>query len=131
MKIGIAPRYLLDTNVLLEAFWGTEPSASKIKAWIENGEIAISAVTVAEVVSKASTDEKEKLDLLISKFGVLPIDQVVGEIAGQYRQDFARKKKRVYLLDCFIAATAKLFNLKLITRNLKDYPMTDIEILSP
>mgnify|MGYP001569000334 FL=1 len=131
MKIGIVPKYLLDTNVLLEAFWGAEPSASKVKAWIENGEIAISAVTVAEVVSKASKDEKEKLDLLISKFGVLSIDQVVGEIAGQYRQDFARKKKRVYLLDCFIAATAKLFNLKLITRNLKDYPMTDIEILLP
>lgn len=131
MKIGIVPEYLLDTNILLEVFSGKAPSASLVKLWIEEGKIAISAVTVAEILSKASTEEKEKLGLLISKFGVLPVDRVIAEIAGQYRQDFARKEKRVYLLDCFIAATAKLFNLKLITRNLKDYPMTDIEVLSP
>lgn len=131
MKINIAPKYLLDTNVMLEAFHGEEPIASRVKSWIENGEIALSAVIVAEIVSKASKEEKEKLDLLISKFGVLPVDQVVAEIAGQYRQDFARKKKRVYLLDCFIAGTAKLYNLKLATMNIKDFPMTDIEIVDP
>lgn len=131
MKISIAPKYLLDTNIILEAFWGLEPTASMIKLWIEKGAIAISAVTVAEIVSKASKEEKEKLDLLISKFGVLPVDQVVAEIAGQYRQDFARKKKRVYLLDCFIAATTKLYNLDLVTRNVKDYPMADIKVINP
>lgn len=131
MKIGIVPKYLLDTNILLEAFWGVEPVASRTRLWIEQGMIAISAVTVAEIVSKASKEEKEKLDLLMSKFGVLPIDQVVAEIAGQYRQDFARKEKRVYLLDCLIAATAKLYNLELVTRNIKDYPMADIEVVDP
>lgn len=131
MKISIAPKYLLDTNIILEAFWGLEPTASMIKLWIEKGAIAISAVTVAEIISKASKEEKQKLDLLISKFGVLPVDQVVAEIAGQYRQDFARKKKRVYLLDCFIAATAKLYNLDLVTRNIKDYPMKDIKVINP
>lgn len=131
MKIGTVPKYLLDTDVMLEAFRGEEPIASRFKSWIESGEIAISAVTVAEIVSKASKEEKEKLDLLASKFGILAIDQVVAEIAGQYRQDFARKKKRVYLLDCFIAATAKLYNLTLVTRNYKDFPMKDIEVLPP
>jgi len=131
MKIDTVRKYLLDTNVMLEAFRGEEPIASRVKSWIESGEIALSAVTVAEIVSKASKEEKEKLDLLVSKFGVLPVDQVIAEIAGQYRQDFARKKKRVYLLDCFIAATAKLFNLILVTRNYKDYPMKDIKVLLP
>lgn len=128
MKIGIVPKLLLDTNILLEAFWGRDPAASLVKTGIENGEIAISAVTVAEITSKASVEEKEKLDLLMSEFGVLPVDQVVAEIAGTYRKEFARKQKRVYLLDCLIAATAKLYNLKLITHNFKDHLMRDIEI---
>ncbi|MBI2310166.1 type II toxin-antitoxin system VapC family toxin [Candidatus Collierbacteria bacterium] len=131
MKIGTAPKYLLDTNVMLEAFHGEEPIASRVKSWIESGEIALSAVTVAEIVSKASVIEKEKLDLLVSRFGALAVDQVVAEIAGKYRKDFARKKKRVYLLACFIAATAKLYNLTLVTRNYKDFPMKDIKVLLP
>jgi len=131
MKIGIVPKLLLDTNIILEAFWGVEPTASWVKSAIEAGEMALSAVTVAEIVSKASTEERQKLDLLVSKFGVLSVNQVVAEIGGAYRKEFSRKQKRAYLLDCLIAATAKLYNLKLVTHNLKDYPMTDIEVVSP
>lgn len=131
MKISIVPKILLDTNVILTAFWGKEPVASVVKSWIESGQIAISAVSVGEITSKASKTETEKLSLLISKFGVLPIDQVVAEIAGNYRLEFSRKKNKVFLLDCFIAGTAKLYNLKLATMNVKDFPMTDIEIVDP
>lgn len=131
MKISTAPKILLDTNVILTAFWGKEPVASVVKSWIEAGQIAISAVSVGEITSKASKTETEKLSLLISKFGVLPIDQVVAEIAGNYRLEFSRKKNKVFLLDCFIAGTAKLYNLKLATMNVKDFPMTDIEIVDP
>lgn len=131
MKIGIVPKILLDTNVILAAFWGKEPIASVVKSWIESGQIAISAVSVGEIISKAEKTEKEKLSLLISKFGVLPIDQVIAEIAGYYRLEFSRKKNKVFLLDCFIAGTAKLYNLKLATMNVKDFPMTDIEIVDP
>ena len=131
MKITIVPKFLLDTNVILESFWGKEPVASRVKTWIEAGQIALSAVSVGEILSKASKTEREKLALLTHTFGVLPIDQTVAEIAGEYRHEFLRKKKRVFLLDCFIAATAKLYNLSLITRNVSDYPMSDIEIVNP
>jgi len=130
MKINIAPEFLLDTNVVLEAFWGKKPIASKVKAWIENGKIAVSTITIAEILSKASKEETEKLKLLTSRFGSLPIDEPTAEIAGGYRKQFLRKKKKAYLLDCLIAATAKLYNLKLVTANIKDYPMKDIEIVN-
>lgn len=131
MKKLIVPKYLLDTNIIIESFLGKQPTANLVKAWIQKGEIAISAITVAEILSKASLLEKEKLRLLTSRFGILPIDEVTAEIAGNYRQRFSAKKKRVYLLDCLIAATAKLYNLQLITRNTKDYPMKDIKVVNP
>lgn len=131
MKIAIAPEYLLDTNIVLEAFWGKKPSADLVKTWIKKGKIALSTITIAEVLSKASKEEREKLKLLTSKFGALPVDEVVAEIAGHYRLQFSRKKKRVYLLDCLIAATAKLYNLKLVTKNNQNYPMKDIQVLNP
>lgn len=131
MKISTVPKILLDTNVILATFWGKEPIAPRVGSWIESGQIAISAISIGEIISKASKTEKEKLSLLISKFGVLPVDQVVAEIAGSYRLEFSRKKNKIFLLDCFIAATARLYNLKLSTMNVKDFPMTDIEIIDP
>ena len=58
------------------------------------------------------------------------MDETVAEIAAQYRQQFRRKEKQVYLIDCLIAATAKLYNLTLVTKNTKDYPMKDIKVIS-
>lgn len=131
MKIATVPEFLLDTNIIIEAFWGKEPVASLVESWIEEGVIAMSAVTVSEILSKANKKEKEKLSLLTNRFGAFPVDVTVAEIAGNYRKEFSRKKTRVYLLDCFIAATAKLYNLKLVTKNTKDYPMKDVEIIDP
>lgn len=131
MKIDTDKRYLLDTNILLEAFLGKEPTASLMKNWIINGRIALCPVSVAEILSKATGEEKEKINILVQKFGVLSIDEKVAEIAGNYRFEFSRKAKKVYLLDCFIAAIAKKHNLILVTHNVKDYPMKDIEIIDP
>ena len=44
-------KFLLDTNVILAAFWGKEPVASAVKDWISHGLIAVSTVSVAEVLS--------------------------------------------------------------------------------
>ena len=54
-------------------------------------------------------NSKEKLRLLTSRFGVISIDEVIGEVA----------------------ATAKVCNLTLITRNIVGFPMKDIEMLDP
>ncbi len=131
MKTNAGKRYLLDTNILLEAFWGKEPAARLVKNWITEGKITLCPIPVAEILSKATEEESEKIKILVRKFGVLPIDEKVAEIAGNYRFEFSRKTKKVYLLDCFMAAVAKKNNLTLLTHNVKDYPMKDIEVINP
>ena len=127
----MSENYLLDTNIVLETIWGKEPVASRVASWIKRGQIVLSPIVVAEIYAKGSQEEKEKLELLIGKFGVLPIDVVTARIAGDYRHRFLRKKKKVFLMDCLIAAAAKLYGLTLVTHNTSDYPMTDINILDP
>jgi len=41
------------------------------------------------------------------------------------------KTKRVHLLDCFLAAQAKINKLTLVTHNKSDFPMKDIKVISP
>ncbi len=129
--MNIGAKYLLDTNILIELMAGKERWVEKVKRWLEDGEIMINSIVVAEFLSKASQLEREKLKLLTTRLGVISIDEVIGEVAGNYRQQFLNKKNKVYLLDCLMAATAKVCNLILVTRNVADYSMKDIEVLDP
>ena len=129
--MNIGAKHLLDTNILIELMWGRENWCKEVKRWVEEGDIAINSIVVAEFLSKASQTEREKLKLIISRFGVISIDEVIGEVAGNYRQEFSNKKNKVYLLNCLMAATAKVCHLILVTRNVADFPMKDIEIVDP
>lgn len=61
---------------------------------------------------------------------ILEVNLEVARLAGEYRKKFL-KKKRIQLLDYFLAAQAKLNNLILVTHNKSDFPMKDIKVISP
>lgn len=54
----------------------------------------------------------------------------VAKVAAEYRKQ-SFKTKRVHLLDCFLAAQAKINKLTLVTNNRSDFPMTDIKVVTP
>ncbi len=124
-------KFLPDTNALISYFEGKEPDKNFLTELIAKEELFISPVVVAELRPRTNTDDQKKLNDLIGSGTVIPIDLEIGFMAGQYREQFSKKTKKVYLLDCLIAATCKAHDLALITNNLKDYPMKDIKIIKP
>jgi|SRR3989344_7643156 len=123
--------YLIDTNIVIRALKGNEPEASFLKQYILKKKVSISVVVVAEFYADASSEDKEIFNELISKLPILIVDVNTAQIAGDYRQQFARKTNRSFLSDCFLASQAKLHKLTLVTNNKKDFPMKDIKIISP
>lgn len=124
-------KFLPDSNIFIRASKGFEAELTFVKKQIEKDELIISVVAIGEFYAKATESEKQMFDDLVARFGVLGIDEIVAKLAGDYRSEFLRKSKRVYLLDCFLAAQAKLNNLTLVTNNKSDFPMKDIKIISP
>lgn len=124
-------KYLPDSNIFIRASKGSEKELAFLNNQIENGELIISVIVIGEFYSKATESEKQIFDDLINRFGVLEIDERVAKMAGNYRKEFIRKSKRVFLLDCFLAAQAKLNNLTLVTNNKSDFPMKDVKAISP
>jgi predicted nucleic acid-binding protein len=57
------------------------------------------------------------------------IDAIADE-AGEYMMKF-HKSHALSIGDAVIAATAKEMRMTLLTRNIKHYPMKDIEIVKP
>ena len=122
--------YLLDTNIIIAYLHGISPVCDLVEKLLIKGKVQISAVTVGELFSKYKPDELVKIESLLEKTGCLPVDMVVARTAGLYRQEF-RKKKKLTLPDCLIAAIAKLYNLILITVETRDFPMKDIKVFHP
>lgn len=58
------------------------------------------------------------------------VDAMIADRAGEYLRKFS-KSHALNIGDSLIAATAKEMELRLITRNVKHYPMQDIEIFKP
>lgn len=124
-------KFLPDSNIFIKASKGFTTELSLINKQIEKNELMISVVAIGEFYAKATDFEKDMFDRLIARFGVLEIDEEVARLAGNYRKEFLGKSKRVYLLDCFLAAQAKVHKLILVTNNKSDFPMKDIKIITP
>jgi predicted nucleic acid-binding protein len=88
----------------------------------------ISVITYMEVLGYQFRDPKEEefIREMIEVFRILFIDQKIADMAIEIR-----RKLRIKLPDAIIAATAKVLNLYLVTRNIDDFEKVDIQIANP
>ena len=106
---------LPDTNAFIGYFKGEPNSSNIIETAILNQTLVINAIVYAEFMVGANSKQQESMKLLVDHFGIEPITQEVVDKAIAIRKSVLRKKKRVLLLDCLIAASAILTNSELIT----------------
>lgn len=121
--------HLPDTNILIRAIQRHDLELSFLKQIIIQNTLTISVIVIGEFYAKATEREKRIFDKLLSQVDILPIDEKIAKIAGIYRRQLLRTS-RTHLLDCFLAAQAKVHNLTLVTNNKADFPMKDIKIIS-
>lgn len=122
---------LIDTDVLIDHFHNVKAATEYIAtALLTDDEIYISSVSVTEILAGMRPGEEADTEALFDLFVVWPVDEAVARIGGFYLNQFARNQK-LDLGDALIAATAKALDAELITRNIKHYPMTDIEVREP
>jgi len=88
----------------------------------------ISVITYMEILGYQFPDPKEEVFIreMVEVFSVLFIDQKIADMAIEIR-----RKQRIKLPDAIIAATAKVLNLCLVTRNIDDFKKVEIQIANP
>jgi len=73
--------------------------------------------------------EAQTLALLRSLTSI-PADDAIADQAGRWMYQYARQGLQISLPDAFIAATAFLDNLTLITTTAKHFPMPELKLRS-
>ena len=106
---------LFDTNILIDHLNGVTKATREIGL---SRDPAISIITWIEVMTGASgQDEETILRAFLLNFECLPISAAVADRAA-----VIRREKRLKMPDAIILATAEMGGLRLVTRNIKDFP---------
>ncbi len=132
--------YLIDTNIIAEVRkrGRCDPHVARWWARVADADLFLSVLVLGEIRKgielarprdpvKASALERW-LDAVSHTFAarILPIDQAVSDAWG--RLNAGRPRPTV---DSLLAATAKVYDLTLVTRNVDDVDSAGIKLLNP
>jgi predicted nucleic acid-binding protein len=122
-------RLLLDTTVLIDALRG-RPAAKRLRRLRELSPTPpwICAVNVEEIMRGALDQERDTVGRFLAAMRLAPLGRAEGELAGQWRRDFARKGITLSQADCLIAAAAVGVGARLASGNPKHFPMEELGV---
>ncbi|HHF7344532.1 TPA: type II toxin-antitoxin system VapC family toxin [Legionella feeleii] len=133
--------YLLDTNIISELV-KPKPNEKVMRRLQQKDSsmLFISVLTLGEIRKGINgiTDPQKYgtishfLEVQLPDYfeeRILPIDQKIADMWGQVQSKL--KGHHLSAIDALIAATAIVHNLKLVTRNVKDFVHIPVEIINP
>lgn len=122
---------LFDTNAFVYAFAGYAEYANLLAQAVRKQKLFLSSLVYAELHASPIKAHGQKIDRLLSITNFISLDEEVSKLGGQLRQSLTKKKTKLILIDCLIAATAIVHGCALVTKNKKDFQFKDLIIVSP
>lgn len=135
--------FLLDTNVISEAMKPRpEPGVVSWLAALDEDQVYLSVVTLTElrygVERLAMGARRKRLDAwlrleLPERFEgkILPVDSVIADACGRLVARSESLGRPIEPRDAFIAATAEVHRLTLVTRNAPDFQAVVKNVMNP
>ena len=135
--------FLLDTNVVSE--WVKPRPNRGLVAWlaeVDEDRVFLSVVTLAElrhgIQRMADGHRRRRIDMWLREEiplrfegRLLPVDTAVADRWGEVVAHCEATGRPIGVMDAFIAATAIVHGLKLVTRNEMDFRSAVNEVVNP
>ncbi len=132
-------KYLVDANVLSEAT--RKRPVSEVVDWLESheAELVVDAVVLGELAvgveslprGRKRSGLEKWFDSLVEAIECLPWDAVSAREWARLVAELRRRGRAMPLFDSMIAATARAHGLVIVTRNVRDFAPSGVELLNP
>lgn len=123
----MADKFIIDTDVCIDFLKGQEYVQSIIKELLIKGNAYLSILTYYELLRGAYTKNQQKaVEDFVNGFEILNINTEIIKIGAKFYRNYREKGVTLSTVDTLIMATAKIYGLKIITRNVKHYPEKDL-----
>ena len=127
----MASSFLIDSDILIDHLRKEKNALHFLGREIENDSLLfVSVISRVEIYAGMRKGEEDIVKSLFVMLAPVDVDAMIADRAGAYLRKFG-KSHALNIGDSLIAATAREMELRLVTRNVKHYPMQDIEILKP
>ncbi|MBW4667583.1 MAG: type II toxin-antitoxin system VapC family toxin [Cyanomargarita calcarea GSE-NOS-MK-12-04C] len=127
--------HLCDTNIISEL---TRPMPNQgVIAWSGTvTSINLSVITIEEIYYGLTAKPNARIqnwfeNFLTTHCQILPVTSEIAKCSGELRGFLRTQGKPRTQADIFIAATAKIHSLTLVTRNINDFEGCGISTLNP
>jgi len=114
---------LVDTSVLIDHLRGHRDAARVLEEERRSGALHASEITRVEVLAGMRPGEEEPTTLLLSTLVWQPLDAEVADLAGSIGRRWLPSHRGIDAADLVIAATAARLGARLLTRNIRHFPM--------
>ncbi len=116
---------VIDTSVLIDHTRAVPEARDALMAAAAEGELHSSEIVRAELLILIRDAERESIQPLLDVIIWHPVDRQVSELAGELGRRWLPAFTGIDAADFIIAATTRLLDARLLTRNVKHFPMID------
>lgn len=119
---------LVDTSILIDVLRGAPPAVHTLHETLQAESLRAeslhaSEITRLEVLAGMRPHEEPATRALLDVLTWHPLDESVAEVAGKLGQRWLPSNRGIDSADLAIAATAIRLRARLLTRNVKHFPM--------
>jgi len=122
---------LLDTTVIVDAINGRRGRVQFLDGLLaQRNLLACCSINITEVYAGVRAHEAQVTEVFLRSLKFYEVTWEIARLAGELKNEWAKKGHTIALPDVTIAAVAIANNLTLATDNQRHFPMPDLQILA-
>ncbi len=114
---------VVDTSVVIDVLRGVPAAAEVLYQSRDAGPLHASEVVRLEVLAGMRAREERATRALLDAFTWHPLDEEIADVAGKLGRQWLPANRGMDSADLAIAATAVVLDARLLTKNVKHFPM--------
>jgi predicted nucleic acid-binding protein len=120
---------LLDSGIIIDILNGKRGRREAIEELIRQGtDLACCSINITEVYAGLKAGEEAKTEKFLRSLKFFEVTWGIAKLAGDRQNYWRRQGRTLSLPDVTLAAVAMTHELVLLTANVKDFPMPELQL---